>query len=108
MNYEKTRFHAKKGAKIIIATQNVAKAEKAKKDLINSTGNKKIRVMSVNKHDKEALKAFAEQIMNTEPNIDVMINNNGKELYDLHIVFKVQELAKERFENHCLNFFYSP
>ena len=44
--------------------------------------------------------------MDSEVAVDAIINNTGKELSDLDIIFKTQDLARERFENHCLNFLY--
>lgn len=60
--------------------------------------------MSANRYNKKSLKKFAEQVIETETVIDCLINNQGLELNDLEIIFKTQELARERFENHCVNF----
>ncbi|KAJ3625627.1 hypothetical protein MTP99_016187 [Tenebrio molitor] len=106
MNYEKARTHAKKGARIIIGGQNRDKMLTAKKELSRSTKNRDIVTIPVNRHDRTSMKTFAEYVMKSEVAIDAMINNRGSELTDLDIIFKTQELAKERFENHCLNFLH--
>ncbi|XP_044270779.1 uncharacterized protein LOC123015225 [Tribolium madens] len=104
LNYEKARKYLQKGARVIIAGLNQQKLETAKKELIRSTKNNNICVASVNRYNKNSLKKFSDHVINTEVAIDVLINNKGVELSDLDIIFKTQELARERFENHCVNF----
>ena len=60
----------------------------------------------MNRFDKNSLKTFAQEVMDSEVAVDAIINNTGKELSDLDIIFTTQDLARERFENHCLNFLY--
>ncbi|KAJ3643054.1 hypothetical protein Zmor_025792 [Zophobas morio] len=106
LNYEKARLYAKKSARIIIGGQNRIKIETARKELIRLTKNKNVISIQVNRFDKNSLKTFAQEVMDSEVAVDAIINNTGKELADLDIIFKTQDLARERFENHCLNFLY--
>lgn len=73
---------------------------------MKSTKNKNISAIQVNRYDKNSLRKFAEEIIDSEVAVDAIINNQGKELSDLEIIFKTQELAKERFINHSTKFLY--
>lgn len=106
MNFEKTLRQSNAGSRIIIASQYLKKAEIAKDELSEPSKNKNISIVALDRCDENSVVEFAQYIMENEQYVDVLINNEGFDLTDLNINFKKQELSRERFLNHCLDFLY--
>ncbi|XP_038075696.1 retinol dehydrogenase 13-like [Patiria miniata] len=68
---------ARRGGHIILACRNEDKAEKAKKEIIEETGNKDVVVRKLDLASLQSIRQFAKQINKEEPHVDVLINNAG-------------------------------
>ncbi|KAG7488558.1 hypothetical protein MATL_G00036110 [Megalops atlanticus] len=68
---------AKRGARVIMACRDVAKAETAKKEIIEDSGNQNIIVHKLDLSDTRSIKEFAELINNEERQVNILINNAG-------------------------------
>ncbi|KAJ1524724.1 hypothetical protein ONE63_009607 [Megalurothrips usitatus] len=68
---------ARRGARVILACRNIAKAEKAKEDIVSSTGNNNVVVRSLDLSSLESVRAFAQQILDTEDGLHILVNNAG-------------------------------
>ena len=68
---------AKRGAKVILACRDEAKAAKAAKDIIAETGSDKVLVRIVDLASFESVRAFAKLINETEERLDILVNNAG-------------------------------
>nr|CAB3237758.1 dehydrogenase/reductase SDR family member 13-like [Phallusia mammillata] len=68
---------AKLGAKVIIASRNVQRSQKAKDEIIKESGNKNVHVMKLDLGDFSSIKSFAEKFSKEEKNLHYLINNAG-------------------------------
>nr|CAB3237683.1 dehydrogenase/reductase SDR family member 13-like [Phallusia mammillata] len=68
---------AKLGAKVVIASRNVQKSQKAKDEIIKESGNKNIHVMKLDLGDFSSIKSFAQKFNKEEENLHYLINNAG-------------------------------
>ena len=49
--------------------------------LTGETGNRNILVMELDLSDLESIRSFARQILKTEANLEILVNNGGNRLY---------------------------
>ncbi|XP_044163025.1 retinol dehydrogenase 12-like [Acropora millepora] len=69
---------AKRGAKVILACRDEAKANQAAKDIIAETGSDKlVLVRVVDLSSFESVRAFAKLVNETEERLDILVNNAG-------------------------------
>ncbi|XP_055038329.2 retinol dehydrogenase 12 isoform X1 [Misgurnus anguillicaudatus] len=74
---ETARDLAKRGARVIMACRDLEKAEAARKELIEDSGNQNIVVNKLDLSDTKSIRAFAEVINKEEKKVNILINNAG-------------------------------
>ena len=70
---------AKRGARVILACRNLQKAEDVAKEIKSSTGNSEVVVRHLDLSSLQSVRKFAQQIIETEDRLDILINNAGKQ-----------------------------
>ena len=73
------------GARVIIACRDITKAERAAESIKCSTGHSVI-VKKLDLASLDSVRKFAENILKTEKNIDILINNAGYYLAEIREV----------------------
>lgn len=68
---------AKRGAKVILACRDPQKGLEARDKLIQSTNNKNIIFKQLDLTSFKSVQQFVDDILQTEPKLDVLINNAG-------------------------------
>lgn len=68
---------SRRGARVIIACRDMAKAETAVKEIIESSGNDNVTCKQLDLSDIKSIKEFAEGINRDEEKLDILINNAG-------------------------------
>ncbi|XP_033628128.1 retinol dehydrogenase 13-like [Asterias rubens] len=68
---------AQRGARVILACRNLQKAEDVAKDIKSSTGNSEVVVRHLDLSSLQSVREFAQQIIETEDRLDILINNAG-------------------------------
>ncbi|XP_059155007.1 retinol dehydrogenase 12-like [Physella acuta] len=74
---ETARELARRGGRIIMACRDLEKAKMAREEIVTDTGNPNVIVMKLDLSSFESIKEFAQAINETEPRIDILINNAG-------------------------------
>lgn len=74
---EAARDLAQRGARVILACRNLAKAERAKEDIIRTTGNSNVEVRPLDLSSLQSVREFAEHIVASESSLHILINNAG-------------------------------
>lgn len=74
---ENARDLAKRGARVIMACRSLDKAEAAKKEIVDETGNKNVVAKYLDLASLKSVRDFAADINRNEPRLDVLINNAG-------------------------------
>lgn len=74
---ETARALAQAGATVVLACRSAEKAEPVVAQLIEETGNDKLRFEPLDLADLDSVRAFAERWLQTEAPIDLLINNAG-------------------------------
>lgn len=74
---ETARGLAQRGATVVMACRDVAKAEAARDDIARSTGRKDVTVLALDLGSKESIRAFAERFRASHDRLDVLVNNAG-------------------------------
>ncbi|XP_051537932.1 retinol dehydrogenase 12-like isoform X2 [Myxocyprinus asiaticus] len=74
---ETARDLAKRGARVIMACRDLKKAEEARKELMEDSGNQNIVINKLDLSDTKSIRAFAELINKEEEQVNILINNAG-------------------------------
>ena len=81
IGFETTLAMAKHGFKTIMACRNIAKAEKAKTEILNKVPAADLDILQLDLSNLESVKAFAKNFKNKYPQLNVLINNAGVLVY---------------------------
>nr|XP_054758559.1 retinol dehydrogenase 13-like [Lytechinus pictus] len=68
---------AKRGGKIILACRDIKKAEKAREEIVASSGNTDVKVLQLDLASLSSIRQFADQISSDEKGVNILINNAG-------------------------------
>ncbi|KAM3593847.1 uncharacterized protein V6R79_023339 [Siganus canaliculatus] len=68
---------AKRGAKVIMACRDMAKAEVAIQEVIEKSGNENVVCMNLDLANSKSIREFAETINQGETQLNILINNAG-------------------------------
>ncbi|XP_033207588.1 retinol dehydrogenase 14-like isoform X2 [Belonocnema kinseyi] len=68
---------AKRGARVIMACRNLAKANVAKEEIVKLSGNENVVVRHVDLASLRSVRNFAQNIISTEDRLHVLVNNAG-------------------------------
>ncbi|XP_024911056.1 dehydrogenase/reductase SDR family member 13b.1 [Cynoglossus semilaevis] len=68
---------AKRGARVILACRNKEKAEMAVYDIRRESSNNQVLFMHLDLSSLKSVQCFAETFLETEPRLDILINNAG-------------------------------
>jgi NAD(P)-dependent dehydrogenase (short-subunit alcohol dehydrogenase family) len=74
---ETARGLAARGATVILACRDMAKAEAARDDIARTTGRDDVKTMALDLGSKASIRAFAEQFKSSHERLDVLVNNAG-------------------------------
>ncbi|XP_056594659.1 retinol dehydrogenase 12 [Triplophysa dalaica] len=74
---ETARDLARRGARVIMACRDVEKAEAARKELMEDSGNQNVVANKLDLSDTKSIRAFAELINKEEKQVNILINNAG-------------------------------
>ncbi|XP_026093379.1 retinol dehydrogenase 12 [Carassius auratus] len=74
---ETVRDLAKRGARVIMACRDLEKAEEARKELMEDSGNQNIVANRLDLSDTKSIREFAELINKEEKQVNILINNAG-------------------------------
>lgn len=77
IGFETALDFAHRGAKVILACRNPAKAEDARNRIINITHNPNVVVKFVDMSSLKSVRAFAKEINQNEETLDILVNNAG-------------------------------
>jgi len=68
---------AHRGARVILACRDMKKATAAKDDIINQSGNRDVVVRHLDTSSLESVRKFANELIQSEQRLDILINNAG-------------------------------
>ena len=68
---------AKRGAKVIIGCRNMEKGKAALKEIQERSENKNVFLEKLDLASLDSVRKFADSILNSEPRLDILINNAG-------------------------------
>ena len=68
---------AARGARVIIGCRNLEKGRKALKEIQEQSGNENIFLEKLDLASLESVRTFADKVVNSEPRLDILINNAG-------------------------------
>ncbi|CAL4067336.1 unnamed protein product [Meganyctiphanes norvegica] len=74
---ETARDMARRGAKVILACRNMEKCKKARQDIALETRNKHIYCRECDLASQDSIRNFAKMVNESEPSVDILINNAG-------------------------------
>ncbi|XP_077411188.1 retinol dehydrogenase 12-like isoform X2 [Vanacampus margaritifer] len=74
---ETARDLAARGARIIMACRDLERAEEARSEIVEDTGNENVLVRKLDLSDSRSIRAFAELINKEEKQVNILINNAG-------------------------------
>lgn len=68
---------AARGARVIIGCRNLEKGTEALKEIQDRSGNRNVFLEKLDLASLESVRTFADKILNSEPRLDILINNAG-------------------------------
>nr|CAH7752542.1 unnamed protein product [Callosobruchus chinensis] len=74
---ETAREIAKRGARVVMGCRNLESGKKARDEIAESTNNQNIVVKKLDLSSQRSIREFAEDVLKTEPKLDVLIHNAG-------------------------------
>uniref|UniRef100_A0A3B1JJT4 Si:dkey-23o4.6 n=1 Tax=Astyanax mexicanus TaxID=7994 RepID=A0A3B1JJT4_ASTMX len=74
---ETARDLARRGARVVMACRNLARAEAAAEEIRRSIGNGNVVVRHLNLASLHSVREFAQEFLATEERLDILINNAG-------------------------------
>jgi NAD(P)-dependent dehydrogenase (short-subunit alcohol dehydrogenase family) len=74
---ETVRGLARMGATVVMACRSVEKGEKAREDVIRSTGNANVHLLQLDLGSQSDVRRFAAEFRAHYPKLDVLVNNAG-------------------------------
>ncbi|XP_030623119.1 retinol dehydrogenase 12 [Chanos chanos] len=74
---ETARDLAKRGARIIMACRDLEKAEMARREILEDSGNQNVVVSKLDLSDTKSVREFADFINREERQVNILINNAG-------------------------------
>lgn len=74
---ETARDLARRGARVIMACRNLAKAERAREDIVRTTGNEDVHVRSLDLSRLASVHAFVDGFLETEAGLHILVCNAG-------------------------------
>ncbi|KAI9542736.1 Retinol dehydrogenase 12 [Dissostichus eleginoides] len=74
---ETARDLARRGARIVMACRDLERAEEARSDIMEDTGNENVVIRKLDLSDTKSIRAFAEIINKEEKQVNILINNAG-------------------------------
>ncbi len=77
LGLEATKALAAKGAHVVMACRNLARAEQAKTKIISTYPQAELKPMALDLMDLASIKTFATQFQSTYKRLDVLLNNAG-------------------------------
>ncbi|XP_061460935.1 dehydrogenase/reductase SDR family member 13 [Rhineura floridana] len=89
---------ARRGARVILACRDRARAEAAVYDIRRESGNNEVLFMSLDLASFKSVRGFAEAFLKSEPRLDILINNaglwaGGRSEDGLNLAFQVNHLS---------------
>ncbi|XP_029467944.1 dehydrogenase/reductase SDR family member 13 [Rhinatrema bivittatum] len=89
---------AQRGARVILACRNKERAETAVYDIRKESGNREVLFMKLDLASLASIRAFAALFMDSEPRLDILINNAGvcegdKTVDGYNLIFGVNHLG---------------
>ena len=82
---------SERGARVILACRDMVKGRSAMEEIREKTGNNNLAVRKLDLASCKSIRAFAEQILREEPQINILINNAG-------VMFVPYQLTEDGFE----------
>ncbi|TKS87880.1 Retinol dehydrogenase 12 [Collichthys lucidus] len=74
---ETARDLARRGARIVMACRDLERAEEARTEVLEDTGNENVVIRKLDLSDTKSIRAFAELINKEEKQVNILINNAG-------------------------------
>ena len=82
---------SQRGARVILACRDMVKGRTAIEEIREKTGNNNLAVRKLDLASCKSIRAFAEQILREEPQINILINNAG-------VMFVPYQLTEDGYE----------
>lgn len=82
---------AEKGAQLVLGCRNLEKAEQARVEITQETGNENVKVLPLDLASFDSIRSFAAEIRCKYPKLDVLINNAG-------VIYWRKQFTDEGFE----------
>jgi NAD(P)-dependent dehydrogenase (short-subunit alcohol dehydrogenase family) len=77
IGYEAARVFAEKGALVVLASRDLAKAEKAQKQIITDIPAARVEAMTIDLASLDSVRAFANAFRRAFKRLDILMNNAG-------------------------------
>jgi len=77
IGFETAKDLARRGAKVILACRDLAKAEVASEQIRTITNNKKVIAKELDVSSLDSVRKFCKEILESETRLDILINNAG-------------------------------
>lgn len=103
VGYEVTKGLVKSGFQVVMACRNLAKANKAKDQILKELPSSQLAVLTIDLSDFESIRSFAETFKSEFQHLDILVNNAG-------VLFSKPQKTKSNIEmqfatNHLGHFF---